>query len=84
MCAAYEAITSIHIAHALTNRTGSPLEKRLSLCFSGKTKKGGGADMGLMSTEEAIRAYEEILYDPNSSPEQKAVARIALESLRGY
>ena len=40
--------------------------------------------MGLMSTEEAIRAYEEILYNPNSSPEQKAVARIALESLRGY
>jgi len=49
-----------------------------------QTEQGGGADMGLMSTEEAIRAYEEILYNPNSSPEQKAVARIALESLRGY
>ena len=40
--------------------------------------------MGQMSTEEAIRAYEEILNDPNSSPQQKAVAEMALKSLRGY
>ena len=40
--------------------------------------------MGQMSTEEAIRLYERILYDPYSSPEQKAIARIALESIRGY
>jgi len=40
--------------------------------------------MGQMSTEEAIRMWERILYDPNSSYEQKAIAQIALESLRGY
>ena len=40
--------------------------------------------MGQMSTEEAIRAYEAILRDPNSSPEQRAIAEIALKSLRGY
>jgi hypothetical protein len=40
--------------------------------------------MGQMSTEEAIRAYERILNDPNSTPQQKAVAEMALKSLRGY
>ena len=40
--------------------------------------------MGQMSTEEAIRAYERILYDPNSSPQQIAVAKVALMALRGY
>jgi len=40
--------------------------------------------MGQLSTEEAIRFYERILYDPYSTPEQKAVARMALEALRGY
>jgi len=40
--------------------------------------------MGQLSTEEAIRRYEAILYDPNSSPEQKAIARMAIEALRGY
>ena len=39
--------------------------------------------MGQMSTEEAIREYEAILRDPNSSPQQKAIAEMALESLRG-
>ena len=40
--------------------------------------------MGQMSTEEAIRAYERILRDPYSSPQQKMVAEMALKSLRGY
>ena len=40
--------------------------------------------MGQMSTEEAIRFYLRILNDPNSSPQQIAIAQIALESLRGY
>lgn len=40
--------------------------------------------MGQLSTEEAIRRYEAILNDPNSTPEQKEMARIALQSLRGY
>jgi len=40
--------------------------------------------MGQMSTEEAIRFYEKILRDPNSSPQQKAVAEMALKALRGY
>ena len=40
--------------------------------------------MGQMSTEEAIRAYEKILRDPNSTPQQKAVAEMALKALRGY
>lgn len=38
----------------------------------------------MMSTQEAIRRWEAILYNPYSSPEQKAIARMALESLRGY
>jgi len=44
----------------------------------------GGAVMGQMSTEEAIRFYLQILYDPYSTPQQKAIAEIALQSLRGY
>jgi hypothetical protein len=40
--------------------------------------------MGQMSTEEAIRAYEQILRDPNSTPQQRAVAEMALKALRGY
>jgi len=40
--------------------------------------------MAQMSTEEAIRAYESILNDPNSSPQQKAIAEAILKSLRGY
>jgi len=40
--------------------------------------------MGLMSTEEAIRLYERILRDPNSSQQQKEIAQIALVALRGY
>ena len=39
---------------------------------------------GILTTEEAIRRYEKILYDPYSSPQQKAIAEIALKSLRGY
>ena len=38
----------------------------------------------MMSTQEAIRKWEEILYSPYSSPEQKAIAQMALQSLRGY
>jgi len=40
--------------------------------------------MGQLTLEEAIRMWEKILYDPNSSYEQRAIAQIALESLRGY
>ena len=40
--------------------------------------------MGQMSTEEAIRFYERIIWDPNSSPQQIAVAQMALQALRGY
>ena len=40
--------------------------------------------MGQMSHEEAIRFYERILYDPYSSPQQKAVAEAILQTLRGY
>jgi hypothetical protein len=38
----------------------------------------------MMSTQEAIRAYERILRDPYSTPQQKAVAQMALQALRGY
>ena len=40
--------------------------------------------MGQLSTEEAIRVYEKILRDPSSTPQQKAIAELALKSLRGY
>ena len=40
--------------------------------------------MGQMSTEEAIRVYERILYDPYSSLQQKAVAEAILKTIRGY
>ena len=44
----------------------------------------GGVNMGQLSKEEAIREYERILYDPNSSPQQRAVAEMALKAIRGY
>lgn len=40
--------------------------------------------MGQWTTEEAISFYLQILNDPNSSPQQKAVAEVALQALRGY
>jgi len=40
--------------------------------------------MAQMSTEEAIRAYLRILNDPYSTPQQRAVAEMALRALRGY
>ena len=40
--------------------------------------------MAVMSTEEAIREYEKILNDPNSTPQQKAMAEVIIKSLRGY
>jgi hypothetical protein len=43
-----------------------------------------GGDKMLMSTEEAIREWEAIYYNPNSTTEQREIARQALISLRGY
>jgi|GEM_PF-4956366 len=40
--------------------------------------------MGQLTNEEAIRRYEQILKDPRSTPEQKAMAQMALKALRGY
>lgn len=40
--------------------------------------------MGQMSTDEAIRTYEQILNDPYSSAQQKAMAEMIIKALRGY
>lgn len=40
--------------------------------------------MSQLSTEDAIREWLRILNDPNSSPQQKAIAQMALKELRGY
>ena len=37
-----------------------------------------------LSKAEAIREYEKILYDPKSTPQQKAIAEAILKKIRGY
>jgi hypothetical protein len=58
------------------------LKKRLSLRFFELKKTERGVKMGTLSKQDAIAAYERILRDPNSTPQQKAIAEMALVSLR--